>query len=69
VISVQRPDWHVRFDMDKETAAATRRRMFDLAATDRIPVTGHHMPFPAVGYLDRQGADYSWVPAGFRTSL
>ncbi|MEM7025503.1 MAG: MBL fold metallo-hydrolase, partial [Pseudomonadota bacterium] len=32
VMSVQRPDWHVRFDMDKEAAAATRRRLFDMAA-------------------------------------
>ncbi|MFT7026793.1 MAG: glyoxylase-like metal-dependent hydrolase (beta-lactamase superfamily II), partial [Paracoccaceae bacterium] len=24
VVSLQRPDWHVRFDMDKEMAAATR---------------------------------------------
>jgi glyoxylase-like metal-dependent hydrolase (beta-lactamase superfamily II) len=69
VVSVQRPEWHVRFDMDKEAAAATRKRIFDLAATDRIPVTGYHMPFPAVGYLDRQGDDYRWVAAGFRTSL
>ena len=55
VMSVQRPDWHVRFDMDKEAAAATRKRIFDLAAADRIPVTGYHMPFPAVGYIDRTG--------------
>jgi glyoxylase-like metal-dependent hydrolase (beta-lactamase superfamily II) len=69
VVSVQRPDWHVQFDMDKAEAAATRKRIFDLAATDRIPVTGYHMPFPAVGFIDRQGSDYRWVPAGFQTSL
>jgi glyoxylase-like metal-dependent hydrolase (beta-lactamase superfamily II) len=69
VMSVQRPDWHVRFDMDKEAAAATRKRIFDLAATDRIPVTGYHMPFPAVGYIDKTGSDYRWVPGGFQSSL
>ena len=45
-ISVQRPDWHVSFDTDKEAAAATRKRLFDQAAADRIPVTGYHMPSP-----------------------
>jgi glyoxylase-like metal-dependent hydrolase (beta-lactamase superfamily II) len=69
VLSVQRPDWHVRFDMDKEAAAATRRRLFDLAAADRIPVTGYHMPFPAVGYIDRVGSDYRWVPASYQLNL
>jgi hypothetical protein len=32
-------------------------------------VAGYQMPFPAVGQIDRQGDDYRWVPAGFRTSL
>jgi glyoxylase-like metal-dependent hydrolase (beta-lactamase superfamily II) len=69
VMSVQRPDWHVRFDMDKEAAAATRRRLFDQAATDRIAVTGYHMPFPAVGYIEKSGDAYRWVPASYQLHL
>ena len=52
VMSVQKPDWHVRYDMDKDMAAATRHKIFDMAAAERIPVTGYHMPFPALGYID-----------------
>jgi glyoxylase-like metal-dependent hydrolase (beta-lactamase superfamily II) len=69
VMSVQRPDWHVRFDMNKEAAAATRRRLLDLAATDRIPVTGYHMPFPAVGYVERTDDSWRWVPASYQLNL
>jgi len=69
VMSVQRPDWHVRFDMDKEAAAATRRRLFDMAAAERLPVTGYHMPFPAVGYIDSSGGGYRWVPASYQLHL
>jgi glyoxylase-like metal-dependent hydrolase (beta-lactamase superfamily II) len=69
VMSVQRPDWHVSFDADKEAAAATRRRLFDQAATDRIPVSGYHMPFPAVGYIEKSGSDYRWVPASYQLNL
>ena len=54
VVSLQRPDWHVRFDMDKEQATASRKRIFDLIATERIPFSGYHMPFPAVGYVERR---------------
>ena len=68
-MSVQRPDWHVRFDMDKHAAAATRKRIFDLAATDRIPVTGYHMPFPAVGYIDTSAGGYRWVPVSYQLDL
>ncbi|MGH6921367.1 MAG: MBL fold metallo-hydrolase [Geminicoccaceae bacterium] len=69
VMSVQRPDWHVSFDTDKQAAAATRKRLFDQAATDRIAVTGYHMPFPAVGYIERSGSDYRWVPASYQLHL
>ena len=55
--------------MDKEAAGATRKRLFDLAAADRIPVTGYHMPFPAVGYIDRAGSGYRWVPASYQLNL
>jgi hypothetical protein len=59
----------VRFDMDKEAAAATRKRILDLAAADRIPVTGYHMPFPAVGFIERTGDEYRWVQASYQLNL
>ena len=64
VWSLARPDWEVRFDMDKAAAAASRRRMLGLAAQDRAPVVGYHMPFPAVGYVDTDGDGFRWVPEG-----
>ncbi len=69
VMSVQRPDWHVAFDMDHDAAAATRKRLFDQAAADRIPVTGYHMPFPALGYIEKSGNDYRWVPVSYQLDL
>ncbi|MEZ5825275.1 MAG: MBL fold metallo-hydrolase [Geminicoccaceae bacterium] len=69
VMSVQRPEWQVRFDMDKDAAAATRRMLFEMAAADRIPVTGYHMPFPAVGYIDKMAEDYRWVQASYQMNL
>jgi glyoxylase-like metal-dependent hydrolase (beta-lactamase superfamily II) len=69
VMSVQRPDWHVRFDMDKDAAIATRRRILDMAAAERIPVAGYHMPFPALGYIDRHPDRYLWVPASYQLNL
>lgn len=69
VVSVQRPDWHVRFDMDKELAGATRKQIFDMAAADKLIVTGYHMPFPAVGYLEAKGGEYRWAPAAYELYL
>lgn len=69
VMSLQRPDWHVHFDMDKDAAAATRRRILDMAATDRIPATGYHMPFPAVGFVEKTGDSYRWVPVSYQLRI
>ncbi len=70
LLSVQQPEWHVRFDMDKEAAVATRKRLFDMAHAERIPVTGYHMPFPAVGFIDKTAdGDYRWVQASYQLNL
>ncbi|WOS63454.1 MBL fold metallo-hydrolase [Sinorhizobium fredii] len=69
VLSLQRPDWEVRFDMDKTAAAATRRKVFDMIATDRLPFIGYHMPFPAVGFVEPQDQGYRFVPATYQFDI
>lgn len=69
VASLARPDWHCVFDTDKEQAAATRKRIFDMLATDRIPIVGYHMPFPSVGYVERQGSAYRWLAHTYQLNL
>lgn len=66
VASLQRPDWEVAFDMDKAAAAATRKRVFDMLATDRIPFVGYHMPFPALGFVEALDTGYRFVPASYQ---
>lgn len=63
VLSMERPQWHVLFDMDKELATKTRLRLLDMASADRIPLVGYHMPFPAVGFVYRHKGEpvrYHW---------
>jgi len=69
VLSLQKPDWHVVFDMDKEQAAKSRKKILDMVAADRIPATGYHMPFPAVGYVEKSGTGYRWVPVSYQLRL
>ncbi len=69
VWSLAFPDWEVRFDMDKEKAATTRREVFGMLAGDRIPFVGYHMPFPAVGYVETAGNGFRYVPASYQLSL
>jgi len=52
VVSFQKPDWHFGFDQIPEQAAATRRRLLDMLATDRIGIVGYHLPWPGVGRVE-----------------
>ncbi|MCH8239802.1 MAG: MBL fold metallo-hydrolase [Proteobacteria bacterium] len=69
VVSLQRPDWHVAVDNDPGQAAATRNRIFAMVHAGKMPVIGHHMPFPGIGFLDKRGENYYWIPASYQFNL
>tara|TARA_R110002110_G_scaffold214702_23_gene428504 strand:+ start:1846 stop:2772 length:927 start_codon:yes stop_codon:yes gene_type:complete len=69
VWSLAHPDWEVRFDMDKATAAKSRRRVLGMLATDRVPFIGYHMPFPALGYAEARGDGFHYVPASYQMMM
>lgn len=66
VWSLANPDWEVRFDQDKAVAAATRRKMLDMLAAERIPFAGYHMPFPGIGFVEAAGGGFRYVPASYQ---
>ncbi|APG86658.1 metallo-beta-lactamase family protein (plasmid) [Sinorhizobium americanum CCGM7] len=65
-LNLQRPDWEMRFDMDKAAAAVSRKRVLDMIATDRVPLLGYHMPHPSVGFLERRKSGYNYIPASYQ---
>lgn len=66
VFSLQYPESQVAFDDDRDAAVATRRRVLDMAAGDGLLVSGFHMPFPALGFVERHGGSYRWMPATYQ---
>lgn len=69
VWSLARPEWEVRFDMDKPTAITTRLEVLGMLADERIPFIGYHMPFPAVGFVARDGDYFRFMPATYQFAL
>lgn len=66
VWSLAYPDWEVRFDADKAAAAATRRAILGMAAADRFPIIGYHLPFPAAGFVETRGDGFHYVPVSYQ---
>ncbi len=69
VVSIQQPEWATGFDDVKDAAIASRKRILDMVATDKIPVAGFHMPFPSVGFVEKSGTGFRWVPATYQFNL
>ncbi len=63
------PDWQAAFDIDGDAAVATRKKLFDRAAADRMLVTGYHFPFPACGHLIKTASGYEHVPIEWQPML
>lgn len=61
VLNFVRPEWTVVYDADPTKAVATRRRIFDRAAADRLNVIGYHMPIPGLGNIRRAGGGFEWL--------
>jgi hypothetical protein len=52
----------IPFDVDPDQAAATRKRVMDMAAADRLEVAGAHIDYPGFGHLTAEGRGYAFAP-------
>ncbi len=57
------PGWYNAFDMDGDQTVATRKRLLDMAVSDRMAVLGYHFPFPGMGHVMQEDGAYRFVPA------
>ncbi|NIZ13628.1 MBL fold metallo-hydrolase [Phaeobacter sp. HF9A] len=60
------PEWQTSFDVDKDAASATRRRIMEMLAASRTPMIGYHMPFPAAGFVEARDAGFRFVPVSYQ---
>lgn len=61
-LQLPHPEWGMAADTSPRDSAATRRKLFSLAATDRLQVMTGHFAFPGIGHVKRDGKGYAWVP-------
>ena len=63
------PERAIAFDLERPKAIATRKKVMDMAATDRVMVGGTHLAFPGIGHVARAGTGYAWVPVAWNPDL
>ena len=63
------PEWKLVFDTDGPLAEQTRRKIYDMAVADKMPIQGYHFPFPGRGYVEKSGSGYRLVPAMWNPAI
>jgi glyoxylase-like metal-dependent hydrolase (beta-lactamase superfamily II) len=61
-LHVEQPHWHAAVDFDPQKVVTTRRRLLNLAATDKALVLAFHFPFPGLGHIVQKGEQWRWQP-------
>jgi glyoxylase-like metal-dependent hydrolase (beta-lactamase superfamily II) len=63
IVSFQKPGWRWGSDLDPDKGVATRQRLLDMLATDRIDLLAYHLPYPGKGHVERKDGSYRFVAA------
>jgi glyoxylase-like metal-dependent hydrolase (beta-lactamase superfamily II) len=61
LISFAHPDWKTVADHEPDRAVATRKKLLDRLATDRMTLVGFHLPFPGHGRVERKDGAWRFV--------
>lgn len=69
ILFMRNPQWFGSGDMDGPQAVATRRKVLDMVANDRLLMTSYHLPFPATGYVEKDGTGYRFQPAPWNPTI
>ncbi len=62
---VKNPTWQAIFDNDGNQAVATRKKFYEMAAAEKMIVSGYHFPYPCVGHIESTASGYQMVPVAW----
>lgn len=63
-IQISHPETALTYDLDKDLAVQSRKRILDMAASERFAIAGAHVNAPGFGYVVRKGLSFAFEPAG-----
>jgi glyoxylase-like metal-dependent hydrolase (beta-lactamase superfamily II) len=63
------PGWHAFYDQDPVKAEATRRKVYDMLAAEKMLVQGFHYPFPSLAYVEKSGSGYREIAVPWNPTI
>ena len=62
-VFVKHPDYQIVFDVQGDLAVETRKKVYDMALAEKLPIIGYHFPFGSLNYVEKAGGGYRLVQA------
>jgi glyoxylase-like metal-dependent hydrolase (beta-lactamase superfamily II) len=62
-VFVKHPDYQIVFDVQGDVAVATRKKVYDMALAEKLPIIGYHFPFGSLNYVEKAGSGYRLIQA------
>lgn len=59
---IAHPDWGTEWDVNFEIAVKTRKAILETCAKNRALVASSHLPWPGIGHIGKNGANFTWIP-------
>lgn len=56
------PEWKFGFDADHAMAIANRKKLLDMASTEKKKLLGYHWPYPGIGMAEAKDGAFIYVP-------
>jgi glyoxylase-like metal-dependent hydrolase (beta-lactamase superfamily II) len=63
ILLTEKPRTEFSYDTDPKQAVTSRLKVFDMVASQKMPILAFHFPWPGYGYLGKQGDGYRYYPA------
>ena len=62
-VAFEYPQWEANSDQDKTLGAKSRASLIEQMAAEKTKVIGFHFPYPGIGFVEKSGSGYKWIPA------
>ena len=69
VLLLEKPRMEFSYDTDPKQAAATRVKLLDMIAANKLPVMSYHYAWPGFGHIAKAGDGFHYYPAAMVMEL
>jgi glyoxylase-like metal-dependent hydrolase (beta-lactamase superfamily II) len=69
ILLLEKPRMEFSYDTDPKQAAASRVKMLDMLAANKIAVMSYHYPWPGYGHVVKNGDGFRYIPEPMAMTL